>query len=172
MPTYPPPVVLRIARLYLPYLDALYLNHGYHFFAPDPAPAHFCEYTVVRGAGDTISGRFPDPDEHWPRLRYHRHFMLAEQVETLAPIPPDSVEPLGGARAYARHLLQWHGGTRTYLRYIEHRLLTPSQVRAGVPLDAEWTFQFDGDLDEPDTGAASGGTAPPEPIAIPRQLPP
>src|SRR5262249_44997980 len=27
-------------QVFRPYLDAAYLNHGYHFFAPEPGPSH------------------------------------------------------------------------------------------------------------------------------------
>ena len=63
-----------------PYQHATYLDHGYQFFAPDPGPSHFVQYIVITQDGERIEGRFPDRDKHWPRLHYHRWFMLSERV--------------------------------------------------------------------------------------------
>lgn len=70
-------------RTLRPYIDLLYLNHGYAFFAPDPGPSHLVRYRATF-ADDrpAIEGVFPDRQEHWPRLYYHRHFMLAEQLHS------------------------------------------------------------------------------------------
>src|SRR5688572_8921587 len=35
-----------VARFFRPYITAMYLNHGYAFFAPDPGPNHLVDYTV------------------------------------------------------------------------------------------------------------------------------
>src|SRR5687767_12060828 len=63
------------------YLDALYINHGYYFFAPDPGDGHLIYYDVYDKQGNVAKqGKFPDWDIQWPRLWYHRHFMLADQA--------------------------------------------------------------------------------------------
>ena len=62
------------------YGKAVYLNHGYQFFAPDPGPSHLIQYEVVTDDGSTIKGQFPDRSVYWPRLRYHRWFMLSETL--------------------------------------------------------------------------------------------
>ncbi len=66
-----------------------FLGHGYRFFAPNPGPSHLVRYEVEFADGRTESHRFPDTQEQWPRLLYHRHFMVAEQVNQLASIPTD-----------------------------------------------------------------------------------
>ena len=62
-----------------PYLELLYLNHGYHFFAPEPAESTLVAYAAERPDGAVVTGRFPDR-EIAPRLLYHRHFMLSEHL--------------------------------------------------------------------------------------------
>lgn len=82
-------------RTLQPYIDLLYLNHGYAFFAPDPGPSHLVRWRATF-ADDRppVEGIFPDPKEHWPRLYYHRHFMLSEQLHSdFAPLegpPPEA----------------------------------------------------------------------------------
>lgn len=62
-----------------PYTSALYMRHGYRFFAPDPGPSHLLRYEVVSSDGESIvEGRFPDKSVHIPRLMYHRFFMISE----------------------------------------------------------------------------------------------
>lgn len=67
-----------------PYSQWLYMNHGYFFFAPNPGPSHLIQFSLNQPTGkqqDLIplqSNRLPDRNKHWPRLLYHRYFMLAE----------------------------------------------------------------------------------------------
>ncbi len=91
--------LLRLATR--PYSDFMYLSHGYSFFAPNPGPSHLLECEMrpnsnvamdVRQANTgrplSIANRqsshesnwriFPDGKQDWPRLFYHRHFMLSE----------------------------------------------------------------------------------------------
>ncbi len=63
-----------------PYSESLYLIHGYRFFAPEPGPSHILHYEITRNSGETLVGHFPDRNQHWPRLLYHRWFMLSETV--------------------------------------------------------------------------------------------
>ena len=65
------PEFLALRRGLGPYVDWMYLDHGYFFFAPNPGPSHLVgirDQSVV----------FPDRKEQWPRLLYHRYFMLSE----------------------------------------------------------------------------------------------
>jgi hypothetical protein len=74
-----------------PYSQWLYLDHGYFFFAPNPGPSHLVQVQTSRNIAapeeksrdstppdpkDTFV--FPDRKRNWPRLRYHRYFMLSE----------------------------------------------------------------------------------------------
>ena len=89
--------------LLTPYLRTLFLNHGYRFFAPNPGPSHLVRYEIELRGGGQVGGRFPDPEEQWPRLLYHRMFMISETTFNLAeavsePAFPDRPAP---------PLLQW-----------------------------------------------------------------
>ena len=66
-------------RLALPYNEALFLNHGYHYFAPDPGASTLIGWEIPRDGEAPAVGRFPDVSIR-PRLLYHRYFMLAENV--------------------------------------------------------------------------------------------
>lgn len=75
-----PNLAVDVQRILRPYSESLYLLHGYRFFAPEPGPSHVMEYTITRDSGEIIQGQFPDRGGHWPRLLYHRWFMLSETV--------------------------------------------------------------------------------------------
>ena len=62
-----------------PYIEALYLDHGYHFFAPEPAESTLLAYVAERPDGSVVRGRIPDRGTQ-PRLLYHRYFMLTEHM--------------------------------------------------------------------------------------------
>ncbi len=115
------------------YTDSLYLNHGYHFFGPEPPINQVVRYSVTDEAGTVIAeGEFPNKEQQRPRLFYHRHMMLADQA---APGPPD-IDPEQwlrlSLRAYGRHLLRVHEGDRVRVDCVRHVLLYPSQVLDGV----------------------------------------
>ncbi len=79
------PEFAALGELMKPYSQWLYMNHGYFFFAPNPGPGHLIQCTSnPLSTLDTTtddpnnSFRLPNRDEHWPRLLYHRYFMLSE----------------------------------------------------------------------------------------------
>ncbi|QDU31717.1 hypothetical protein ETAA8_68770 [Anatilimnocola aggregata] len=80
-----------------PYIGALYLDHGYFFFAPNPGPSHLVKYKVEFADGERapIEGRFPDLQQQQPRLKYHRHFMIAEAYNNqyTSPVAPPEPSP-------------------------------------------------------------------------------
>ena len=49
-------------NFYGPYIELLYLNHGYHFFAPEPEESTLVAYEAERPDGTVIRGRIPDPE--------------------------------------------------------------------------------------------------------------
>ena len=70
-----------VAKALRPIHQAFYLGHGYRFFAPDPGPSHIVRYSIKTQDGDSDkTGQFPDRRAHWPRLLYHRWFMLSENL--------------------------------------------------------------------------------------------
>lgn len=112
-----------------PYLQALYLNHGYHYFAPEPDPSTLLAFAAERDDGTVVRGRIPDRATR-PRLLYHRHFMLTEHM---ALAPPGLREKWYGS--YAAHLGHKYGATRVSLTRQTHLLPTMEMVRRGVRLD-------------------------------------
>ncbi len=69
-----------LARWVSPIHRALFLGHGYRFFAPNPGPAHLVIYKITHADGTQTEGMFPDREAISPRLLYHRWFMLSETV--------------------------------------------------------------------------------------------
>jgi hypothetical protein len=79
-----------------PYIDALYLNHGYSFFAPDVGPSRLLRYKVeFADSREPVVGVIPNLATERPRLLYHRHFMLTEQLSNrfVPPDPPPEPTP-------------------------------------------------------------------------------
>ena len=137
------PVAEMAMDLLQPYIDLAYLNHGYAFFAPDPGPSHLLraelQYEDGRPAEYLI---LPDLDEHWPRLLYHRHFMLSEHLSAAFAPPepppeiasvPDQVATWRFVRemyerrrgAIEEYLRRRYGADRVFLDRLEHRMLDP-----------------------------------------------
>ena len=65
------------------YSEFAYLDHGYAFFAPDPGPSHLIAATVTDPNGVMTELLYPDLGDQWPRLMYHRHFMLSEFLNNI-----------------------------------------------------------------------------------------
>jgi hypothetical protein len=138
-----PPPASDLARAALdplrPIVHALGLDHGYRFFAPNPGPGHTIRWTATRADGSTASGSIPDRDADWPRLLYHRRFMVPEKIASRVP-PADAPadvqrearadwEPL--VRGVARNLIRANGATTVRLELVEHYLPDPGEVVRG-----------------------------------------
>ena len=134
--TMPPasPLLVDAARCALPYNQALFLNHGYHFFAPDPGASTLISYEIPRPGDAPIKGRFPDPAIS-PRLLYHRYFMLAENIWGFPESTQDEV-----FRAYARHFSQQHGSETIALNVVSHDPSSIARIQAGGKLSDPETF--------------------------------
>jgi hypothetical protein len=118
----------RIWDLFSPYLQVLYLNHGFHYFAPEPGSSNLVSWTVTRDDGSTLTGRFPN-FEMTPRLLYHRHFMLSEVLGNSDPQLQSEI-----ARGFARNLLREHNAAQVSLSTIRHDLSSMVRVRVGGQL--------------------------------------
>lgn len=129
------PLFLTVRTWVRPYVEAAFLDHGYKFFAPEPGPSHLIRYVVTRSDGTRREGLFPSRDEHRPRLFYHRHFMLSEFVNSLAPTGEDSPLSQAYARSYAQHLLAVHEGAEVKLYLRRHELPSAEAVAEGMRLD-------------------------------------
>jgi hypothetical protein len=157
------PLVASIVRPFGPYLDATYSGHGYRFFCPAPGPSHLIRYTLKMPDGSTISDVFPNLQTEWPRLFYHRHFMLTDKLANLwHPEQPDSSAPPEAreewrrfreafeaiTRSYALHLMDSRGATEATLEFVQHNLPSPQLVVEGKSLsdpasyEVLWTGTF------------------------------
>lgn len=159
-------VVVDVAqsRLVRWYSDSLYLNHGYHFFGPEPPINQLVRYRVVDTAGQTVvEGKFPDKETQRPRLYYHRHMMLADQ----ASLGPADITPEDwlrfSMRAYGRQLLRVHGGDRVQVDCVQHNLLYPTQAVRGDDPNAPDLFIPVVSIDETAAGLADPLPIPPPP---------
>ena len=177
-----------VATLYRPlqsYCQFLYLNRGYAFFAPDPGPSHLFQAELTTASGDSVEQMTPDRERHWPRLLYHRHFMLAEFLHEIyqPPGPPEdlaAVEPVAAdewLRLRARyehvrqsitdHLRHTNDDREVRMRRIEH--LIPGNLEfleSGIALNDPLLYEVLLDLpldqgtvnqaDEPAAGGSLG----------------
>lgn len=121
-------------RIAAPYLQLLYLNHGYHFFAPEPAASTLVKYELAYADGRKETGQLPHRGIA-PRLLYHRHFMLTEFIGNL---PPELRPVL--AQGYARHLLLATGAQEVTLTRVTHALPRPEEIRRGRTLHEPESF--------------------------------
>jgi hypothetical protein len=125
------------------YLDALYLNHGYSFFAPEPPEGHLIHFQVLDERGGVVKeGQFPSKTDQWPRLRYHRYFMLAEQCIVPAPTESESKRwEQEFLKCYARELLREYGGQSAVVERIVHYPLHRDDALRNMQLDDPRTFK-------------------------------
>jgi hypothetical protein len=141
-----------IARPFRTYIGLADLNHGYRFFAPNPGPSHLFRYRLVFADGKMRDGFFPDREEHWPRLFYHRYFMLSENLNVLRPGSPsrdlskaESEQLLRGFRAladsYAAELLRKNDAMRIDWEYVRHYQALPDDVLGGRELADEEFYE-------------------------------
>ncbi|WP_231602608.1 hypothetical protein [Neorhodopirellula pilleata] len=105
------------------YGQMLYLDRGYAFFAPDPGPSHLITVEIDDPASTDADAnrspaevrRFPSLNDQWPRLLYHRHFMLAEFLnDSYQPALPIEAASLVGPDLPAEELRQWRLGRKRY----------------------------------------------------------
>jgi hypothetical protein len=114
--------------LFQPYLQLLFLNHGYHFFAPEPTESTLLVYELKERDGSNIQRRIPSRSIV-PRLLYHRHFMLTEH---LRDAPEDLQQEW--LDSYAQHLCRKYGSAQVKLIGQLHNLPSMEMVREGVRL--------------------------------------
>lgn len=162
------------------YSQWMYMNRGYAFFAPEPGPSHLIQAGLTDNAGKLTEKMYPDRDDQWPRLMYHRHFMLSEFLNEIhqPPGPPPELvqdEPEIAEswhhsrdryeqvrRSMVSHLEHVNPGSTAALRRIEHLIpgviefqqepirLTDRRLYQ-VLLDQPVALQIDGNLVAPDS---------------------
>jgi hypothetical protein len=128
-----------------PYIEFVYLNHGYFFFAPEPGPSHLMECELRFGENELGRLRFPDKQAQRPRLLYHRHFMLAEFLHQLHVPPVQSAIIEGDDQLLAdwradrgrfelvrdsmiRHVISRYDADGATISRVEHRLPSSDEV--------------------------------------------
>ncbi|TWT82896.1 hypothetical protein CA13_43590 [Planctomycetes bacterium CA13] len=122
------------------YSQFLYLDRGYAFFAPDPGPSHLIQAAISDDVGNMTERMIPSLDDQWPRLLYHRHFMLSEFLHEIyePPGPPPElarIDPIAAHRweqgraryefvrqSIVDHLAHENPGNRVVIRRLEHVL--------------------------------------------------
>lgn len=110
------------------YLDLLYLDHGFRFFVPDPGASTLVEYVAEMPDGTTKTDRFPNRTI-FPRLRYHRYFMLSEFLGN----GPEYLQPYV-RRSFARNICRETGAVRVTLKQIVHDMPIAEDFRNGMTL--------------------------------------
>lgn len=127
-------------QLWEPYIQALYLNHGYQFFAPEPGPSTLLEYELTFADGRTETGRLPNRSIQ-PRLLYHRHFMLTEHLASIDDMTPETRASV--LKAYGNQLLTEFGAESVRMDRITHLLPRRERVLAGGTLDDPASYRRD-----------------------------
>jgi hypothetical protein len=118
-----------------PYLDALFLDHGYHFFAPEPEESTLLSFEAERTDGTVVRGRIPDRAT-LPRLLYHRYFMLTEHMSR----SPEEFRDRWH-ESYARHIGSEFGATRVKLTQQTHLLSSMERIREGGRLNDPESYE-------------------------------
>ncbi len=154
------PFAAPLMQTWQPYIDVLFLNHGYFFFAPNPGPNHLLRVRLEFDDGRPPEEYLiPDRDRLWPRLYYHRHFMMTETLHGLyaPPEPPPEIagDPLLRAQwrearrryermreAFRHHIQNETGAKRVELTRVEHRQPTPYEyLEEGIGLTDPRTYR-------------------------------
>ena len=146
------PFAALVARPFRAYIAVADLNHGYRFFAPNPGPSHLFRYQLMFDDGSTRDGYFPNREQHWPRLLYHRYFMLSENLNVLRPnLPRPEEAPVSDrasfqafralADSYAAQMLRSTGASRVDWQLVRHYQPPPRDVLGGRPLTHEDNYE-------------------------------
>jgi hypothetical protein len=129
-----PGYVVAIWEIFHPYLQVLFLDHGFNFFAPAPAPSNSLKFEAVRPDGSVVKGQVPDPSLR-PQLLYQRHLLLTEHIGIAPPGYTDR-----WYKSYAQHICRKFGAAKVHLTHVVHEFLPMEMVREGVRLDDPFTY--------------------------------
>ncbi len=161
------------------YAEFTYMNHGYFFFAPNPGPSYLMECRLIKEGQVTGRFRLPDRKLLWPRLLYHRHFMLSDFLNKLHVPPISEADRQSPDRAFldawqddrnryelvrdsmVHHLLVRYKTPAAEILRVEHRLPSSAEVfNAKMPLSDERLYAILPDT--PITDALPPAVAPPQ----------
>lgn len=143
------PIAGRLWLVVQPYVQAAYLNHGYHFFAPQPGPSHLLRFELEMADGTSRSGVIPNVKQNRPRVFYHRHFMLTEFLNMLHGQTEGITDAASQPRkvferysqSYANHLLNKYHAQRVTIHLVRHLIPFPDEVLKGKRLDDPTLYQ-------------------------------
>jgi hypothetical protein len=85
-------------RLFRPYLEFVYLNNAYHFFAPEPGPSCYVWFRIIYESPDGVQHgmwyKIPQIDEkgritHRVALEYQRYLSLTEGIGPPQALPSE-----------------------------------------------------------------------------------
>ena len=116
-----------------PYVQVLYQNNGFHFFAPNPEGCNTVHYTLEYADGSSEQGSFPNRDIS-PRLLYHRHLMLSESLGNMRGPRREMM-----IHDFAYQVCKSHQAQKISLSLVWHELALQERIIAGGTL-------FDQDL--------------------------
>jgi hypothetical protein len=122
-----------------PYLQAANLNHGYHFFAPEPGESTLLSFVGKTATGTIRHGVIPDKQLHRPRLLYHRYFMLTEYLGSLDETDPHRQDVVN---SFARQLLREYQLQEIELKLVRHRPSRRQEILIGADLQASQTYEY------------------------------
>lgn len=118
------PSVAALLRPLEAYGQFLYIDRGYAFFAPNPGPSHLIQVAISDGDGSKQEIMYPDLKRQWPRLLYHRHFMLTESLyDMYRPPVPELESAVGDAEElefWRRERARYEGFRDSMLRHLQH----------------------------------------------------
>ncbi len=131
-----------------PWIEALKLDNGYRFFAPEPSPSHLLRYQARLRAGGVASGVIPDAEVLRPRLLYHRHLVFIEFLSVLelsssrdAPGSPGRRLLEAFAQSYATELGRRLGAREVSLWIEAHHVPRAELVARGMRLTDPKLYQ-------------------------------
>ena len=88
-------------RLFRPYLEFMYLNNAYHFYAPEPGPSSYLWFRVIFTTDDEKEDfglwyKVPQVDDegriqHPVALEYQRYLSMTENIAQTDPLPPELI---------------------------------------------------------------------------------
>jgi hypothetical protein len=104
--------------VYRPYLEFMYLNNAYHFYAPQPGPAAFIWFYVRYEDGSGQWVKIPRRQDHPLALEYQRRLSLTENVGINQTTQMSITEELLLARRLAGniHGIPLHPGFPPYVQ--------------------------------------------------------
>ena len=114
------------------YPQLMFLDHGYHFFGPDPGDSTLIRYVATTDDGGFVRGQIPNR-RIFPRLLYHRHFMLTEAIPRFEGFDRD-LHKLQ-IQTYAARLRRSCDAQSVELYRVTHRIAEVERFLAGHSLD-------------------------------------